>query len=193
MAAVASKAPMKIILPRNTAPSFLSGIISLFSPRASRQGSRGAGADRRPACEFDQILRRFDEDGDGKISPAELRKCMRAAGEELTAEEAWAAVEAMDTDGDGLLRVEDLARIAGGRGEAAEEDEEEEKGRSLKEAFRVYEWEGEGCITAASLRAALGRMGEMRTEEECGEMIRRFDVNGDGVLSFEEFRRMMIS
>ncbi|PKA47359.1 Putative calcium-binding protein CML19 [Apostasia shenzhenica] len=114
------------------------------------------------------------------MSPAELRKCVRAAvGEELTAEEAETAVEVADWDGDGLLGVEDLARFA-------------EKGRNLREAFRVYEMEGEGRITPRSLRAALGRMGERRTEEDCEAMIRRFDIDGDGFLSFDEFKVMLL-
>ncbi|XP_020582262.1 putative calcium-binding protein CML19 [Phalaenopsis equestris] len=132
-----------------------------------------------------RVMSRFDEDGDGKISPAELRNCMLALGEQFSMEEAEAAVESADSDGDGLLGLEDFMRLARGEGE-------EEKGNNLKEAFRVYELEGEGFITPRSLREALGRLGERRTVEECEVMIRRFDVDRDGVLSFDEFKMMMI-
>jgi calcium-binding protein CML len=55
----------------------------------------------------------------------------------------------------------------------------------------MYEMEGEGCITPASLGRMLGRLGNERGIGECRAMICRFDLDGDGVLSFDEFRIMM--
>uniref|UniRef100_A0A6V7QRC5 EF-hand domain-containing protein n=1 Tax=Ananas comosus var. bracteatus TaxID=296719 RepID=A0A6V7QRC5_ANACO len=95
---------------------------------------------------LERIFRCFDENGDGKISPGELQRCMRAVGEELSCEEAEAAVRSADWDGDGLIGFEDFVKLV-------ESEGEEEKGRSLRGAFGVYEMEGRG----ASRRAASGR------------------------------------
>ncbi|KAG0467285.1 hypothetical protein HPP92_018865 [Vanilla planifolia] len=132
---------------------------------------------------MERVMSRLDADSDGKISATELRDCVRASGEEMTAEEAEEALKAIDSDGDGLLGLEDLMKLEAG---------EEEKTECLRKAFRVYEMKGEGCITATSLREALGNMGERRTAEECEVMIRTFDIDGNGVLSFEEFTAMML-
>ncbi|KAL5975443.1 putative calcium-binding protein cml31 [Asimina triloba] len=149
---------------------------------ASAQGLL-AGEGRRRRIE--RVFRNLDEDGDGMISARELRSGMRAMGEELTEEEAEEIVESLDWDGDGLVGCEDFVRaVEEGGGE-----EEEEK--DLKEAFAMYEMDGCGCITPRSLKQMLGRLGESKTIDECQAMICRFDLNGDGVLSFEEFRRMM--
>ncbi|RVW62778.1 putative calcium-binding protein CML40 [Vitis vinifera] len=43
-----------------------------------------------------------------------------------------------------------------------------------------------------SLKRMLSRLGESRSVEECSVMIGQFDVNGDGVLSFDEFKLMML-
>ena len=51
---------------------------------------------------YERIFKRFDEDGDGKLSPSELRRCLGTIGEELLMEEAQEVVESMDSDGDGL-------------------------------------------------------------------------------------------
>nr|XP_019706118.1 putative calcium-binding protein CML23 [Elaeis guineensis] len=91
--------------------------------------------------EFEKVFGQFDVDGDGKISPAELRLVMmRTIGEELNLEEAEAVVRAADKDGDGLLDLEEFVGLVG-------VEEKEEKERELREAFGMYEMEGEGCIT----------------------------------------------
>ncbi|XP_078443991.1 putative calcium-binding protein CML31 [Wolffia australiana] len=134
---------------------------------------------------LERLFRRVDDNGDGKISPAEVRDCLRAVGEEMTEEEAAAMVELADTDGDGFLSLEDFERLLG------EEKEEEEERRRLKEAFEMYVEAEAGCITPRSLRRTLSLLGEVKTIEDCRVMIRRFDLNGDGVLSFDEFDAMM--
>ncbi|KAG0463586.1 hypothetical protein HPP92_019655 [Vanilla planifolia] len=136
-----------------------------------------------------RLFRCLDEDGDGKISPSELQQFLRRlVGEDLGDEEAIVAVAMHDSDGDGLLCFDDFKRLMSGGAEEGEEEEE----RRLREAFRVYQMEGEECITPKSLRTTLGRLGERRSVEECEVMIGRYDVNGDGVLSFDEFKLMMI-
>ncbi|KAL5543943.1 hypothetical protein UlMin_007727 [Ulmus minor] len=135
--------------------------------------------------ELEHVFHYFDEDGDGKISALELRQRLGLMGEELLLNEAEIAVESLDSDGDGLLGLEDLVHLMeGGEGE-------EEKIKDLREAFGMYDVEGSGFITPKSLKRMLSRLGESKSVDECKVMINRFDLNGDGVLSFDEFRVMM--
>ncbi|RLN39281.1 putative calcium-binding protein CML31 [Panicum miliaceum] len=141
-----------------------------------------------PLGELGSLFAAFDKDADGRISAAELRLCMRAAlGEGVTAEDAEALVASVDADGDGLLDEGEFARLV--RAEA----EGEERRRGLEAAFRMYAVEGEGRITPASLKRMLSRLGARREVDDCRAMIRRFDLDGDGVLSFHEFEIMMSS
>ena len=55
-------------------------------------------------------------------------------------------------------------------------DTEEE----IKEAFRVFDKDGNGFISAAELRHVMTNLGEKLTDEEVDEMIREADVDGDG-------------
>ncbi|OEL34083.1 putative calcium-binding protein CML19 [Dichanthelium oligosanthes] len=136
--------------------------------------------------EFSRVFSAFDRDDDGKISAAELRLCMKAAlGEEVSDEDAADLVASVDTDGDGLLSKEEFLKLV------HLENEEEERCRGLKEAFGMYEMKGEGCITPLSLKRMLSKLGSHQEIDECKAMICRFDLNGDGVLSFEEFKIMM--
>lgn len=68
-------------------------------------------------------------------------------------------------------------------------DNEEE----LREAFRIFDKEGNGFISAAELRHIMMNLGEKLTEEECNEMIREADIMGDGNINYEEFVTMMMS
>ncbi|KAK4369590.1 hypothetical protein RND71_013382 [Anisodus tanguticus] len=131
--------------------------------------------------ELESVFTYFDEDGDGKVSPAELRRCMKAVGGELTMEEAEMAVRLSDSDGDGLLGLEDFTKLM---------EEERNKESELIGAFGMYE-EMEGYITPKSLKRMLSRLGKSTSIDICKAMISRFDLNGDGVLSFDEFKIMM--
>ena len=143
--------------------------------------------------ELRALFASLDQDADGRISAAELRGCMRATlGEDVPAEEADALVASADADGDGLLCEAEFLELAQQAAWASAEDEDnEQRTRALREAFGMYEMEGQGCITPASLGRMLGRLGAERGAGECRAMICRFDLDGDGVLSFDEFKIMM--
>ncbi|PSS35289.1 Calcium-binding protein [Actinidia chinensis var. chinensis] len=135
--------------------------------------------------QHERVFNHFDEDGNGTISPRELHICVRSMGGDLSESEAETVVVLADSDGDGELGLEDFVRLMEGT-------KEEEEKVELREAFKIYEMEeGCGCITPKSLQRVLGRLGQAKTMDECKSMIAYFDLNGDGVLNFDEFRIMM--
>lgn len=52
----------------------------------------------------------------------------------------------------------------------------------IREAFKVFDQDGNGFITAEELRNVMTNLGERLTDEEVKEMIREADQDGDGVL-----------
>ena len=68
-------------------------------------------------------------------------------------------------------------------------DSEEE----ILEAFKVFDKDGNGFISAAELRHIMTNLGEKLTDEEVDEMIREADIDGDGQINYEEFVKMMMS
>lgn len=136
--------------------------------------------DTTPEPELVRVFRRFDADGDGRISAAEMRESCGC-----TAAEAEEMVAAADRDGDGFISLDELAALLEDGGDQSD---------ALRAAFAEYDEDGDGVITAEELRRALRRLGlsrEETTAERCAEMVAAVDANGDGVISFDEFKAMM--
>jgi Ca2+-binding EF-hand superfamily protein len=62
-----------------------------------------------------------------------------------------------------------------------ETDSEQE----LMNAFKVFDKDGSGTISAEELRKVLSSLGENMTDAEIDEMIKLADVNGDGTIDCE--------
>ncbi|CAF0860617.1 unnamed protein product [Rotaria sordida] len=61
----------------------------------------------------------------------------------------------------------------------------------LREAFRVFDQNGDGSITLSELRIVLDQMGLDPSEEELQDMIREVDEDQSGTISFAEFVDMV--
>jgi len=63
--------------------------------------------------------------------------------------------------------------------------------QEIKEAFKVFDKDGNGYISAAELKHVMNNLGEKLADQEVDEMIREADVDGDGQINYEEFVKMM--
>ncbi len=61
----------------------------------------------------------------------------------------------------------------------------------LREAFKLFDRDGSGEITAVEIKQILGAGKKFGSEKIFDDIIKEVDVNGDGVISFDEFKQMM--
>ncbi|GKD32459.1 putative calcium-binding protein CML23 [Tanacetum coccineum] len=138
--------------------------------------------------DYKRVFDHFDEDNNGMVSPSELhRRVGLICHEQVLIEDVQVIVESLHgSKADGHeLGFDDFVSLM-------DSDNEDEKVEDLRKAFRLYENDGSDCITPKSLNRMLNRLGESRSVDECVGMINQFDLNGDGVLSFDEFKAMML-
>jgi calmodulin len=64
---------------------------------------------------------------------------------------------------------------------------------ALRQAFRVFDRDGDGTISTSDLRYFMVTLGEKLSEDEADEMIRMLDEDGDGRVQWEDFARLLKS
>ncbi|CAA6661899.1 unnamed protein product [Spirodela intermedia] len=143
----------------------------------------------------------FDQNGDGEITLPELDRALARLGlEEGGAKELESAVTAFIKPGHEGLGFEDFAGLHQSLGDAlfgvaVADEEAAEVEEELAEAFRVFDENGDGFISAKELQSVLGKLGlsEGRDITRVCEMISSVDRDHDGRVDFSEFKNMMVS
>merc|ERR1719236_202234 len=83
-------------------------------------------------------------------------------------------INEVDNDGSGTIDFAEFLSLMSKKMKDADSEEE------LMEAFKVFDKDGNGFISAAELRHVMTNLGEKLTEEEVEEMIKEADFDGDG-------------
>ncbi|XP_071686622.1 calcium-binding allergen Ole e 8-like [Rutidosis leptorrhynchoides] len=133
-----------------------------------------------------QVFNRFDVNGDGKISAVELVDVMKALGSDTSIDEIKRIMEDIDTDRDGFINLEEFAGFCNGN-----TGEDDGGMKELQDAFELYDLNKNGLISATELHQILSRLGEGCTVDDCVNMIKSVDADGDGFVNFDEFKKMM--
>merc|ERR1719504_482893 len=68
---------------------------------------------------------------------------------------------------------------------------DEEQGGRVKEAFSLFDKDGDGTITTKELGTVMRSLGQNPTEAELQDMINEVDADGNGTIDFPEFFNLM--
>ncbi|XP_044728364.1 calmodulin-like isoform X2 [Chrysoperla carnea] len=132
-------------------------------------------------AEFKEAFMLFDKDEDGTITMAELGVVMRSLGQRPTETELRDMVNEVDQDGNGTIEFNEFLQMMSKKMKGADGEDE------LREAFRVFDKNNDGLISSNELRHVMTNLGEKLSEEEVDDMIREADLDGDGMVNYEEF------
>eukprot|EP00027_Filamoeba_sp_ATCC50430_P009746 CAMPEP_0168559194 /NCGR_PEP_ID=MMETSP0413-20121227/10388_1 /TAXON_ID=136452 /ORGANISM="Filamoeba nolandi, Strain NC-AS-23-1" /LENGTH=151 /DNA_ID=CAMNT_0008590395 /DNA_START=137 /DNA_END=595 /DNA_ORIENTATION=- len=63
--------------------------------------------------------------------------------------------------------------------------------KELKNAFALFDKNGDGRISSSELKEAIKQLGQKVTDQEIAEMIKSVDKDGNGTVEFDEFVELM--
>ena len=69
---------------------------------------------------------------------------------------------------------------------------DEKSEATLRAAFSVFDTSGDGFISAEEMRRIMINVGEPVTLDDVEQVIRKVDIDGDGVINYEEFTKVII-
>ncbi|OMO88490.1 Calcium-binding EF-hand [Corchorus capsularis] len=189
------------------------GTSSLGKPSLSRKASSASFRLRCPSLNslrLRRIFDIFDRNGDGMITVQEINQALSRLGLEADLSELDSTIKSFIKPGNIGLNFEDFVGLhqsldqtffgfddqeaesdvcGGSEGEMSQEDSD------LTEAFKVFDEDGDGFISAQELQVVLGKLGlpEGREIDRVRQMICSVDQNHDGRVDFFEFKNMMQS
>merc|ERR1739838_571081 len=125
------------------------------------------------------------------LSADDLGEIMRAMGFRPTEEELKDLLAEIDEDGSGEIEFAEFCQLCATF--LAEDPDMETMKRELKDAFRIYDKEGNGFITTETLRGLISELLAPLTEEELEGILEELDEDGSGSMDFDEFCEMMMT
>ena len=135
--------------------------------------------------ELKEIFIQHDTNGDGCIATTELGTVLHAMKIFVSEADLQNYILDIDPDGYGLIDFCELLSLIVRKVRCPDPDED------LLEAFKVYDRDGNGYITANELQDVLTKLGEEVTVSEVKAIIDEADTDGDGMINYADFARVM--
>ncbi|XP_074322561.1 calcium-binding protein CAST-like [Apium graveolens] len=148
-----------------------------------------------------RIFDMFDKSNDGMLTADELSQALSILGLEADPSEIDSMISSYVKPGNPGLTFEDFEALHQSLNNAFFADdnenaaltEQDSQESDLSEAFKVFDEDGDGFISAKELQVVLGKLGfpEGREIDRVELMISSVDRNRDGRVDFFEFKDMM--
>lgn len=129
----------------------------------------------------------FDKDGDGTIDSEELANVLQVLGMNPTKEELGILLDSVDSDRNGVIDLHEFIDVM----QSHLQHDPPTHADELREAFAVFDKDGNGMISAEELKSALLNLGEKLEDHEIRAMMEAADRDGNGQIDYEEFIAMM--
>ncbi|XP_010525867.1 PREDICTED: calmodulin-like protein 7 [Tarenaya hassleriana] len=140
-------------------------------------------------AELKRVFQMFDKNGDGRITKEELSDYLESLGLFIPDKDLTQMICKIDENGDGCVDMDEFESLY-----MSIMDENDEEDDGMKDAFNVFDQDGDGFITVEELKSVMGGSLELKqgkTLEDCKKMIIQVDVDGDGRVNYKEFLHMM--
>ena len=143
----------------------------------------------------------LDQNGDGMITIAEMRKALNAAGQDYTLKDVQKMVKAADKNGDGRVVWEEFLDMMTEhyQKDTAKESVKNVDGKEATveeydqamQAFKLFDKNGDGMIDLHELKEAMETLQLEQDPTKVEQLFKDLDKNGDGTIDYVEFGRLL--
>jgi len=135
-----------------------------------------------------KIFATFDQGKTGFVSTDKFADILGQLGCNCDEDDLATRIADVDKGGVGKVDFETFLTIVM---PFLEDEDDEAMNEELKEAFRLYDKEGDGYITTQVLKDILKELDPKLTKDELEQIIKDVDEDGSGTIDFDEFMEMM--
>ena len=127
---------------------------------------------------YKKAFQDYQGEEDGKISLKDLGTLLRSVGMNPTESELQDMIKQVDGERKGTIEFHEFLTMVEGKKDYVESEDE------VLAAFRVFDDEGTGFVSAEELREVLTSLGEKLTEEEVEELFSEGEIDADGLINY---------
>lgn len=138
--------------------------------------------DEQKTAVMRKAFQMFDTTKSGFIDTLKISTILNTMGQLFDDSELNAIIAENDPERSGKVNFDGFCKIAG---RFLEEEDAEAMQEELKEAFRLYDREGNGYITTATLKEILGALDDKLTSSDLDGIIAEIDTDGSGTVDFD--------
>ena len=135
----------------------------------------------------EEQIKQLDTSGDGLLSITELKKGYnKFFSDMLTDAEFEDIMKIIDQDHSGQISIEEFLRITVNYENVVTD-------KNLKYAFEYFDKDHSGYLSPDEVKEILGLNGDSKKMMNVvSDIIKSVDLNGDGKISYDEFKKMMM-
>jgi len=127
----------------------------------------------------------FDNDGSGAISVNELTSAMKSLGFDVKHAVVFNMVADLDADGSGEIEFGEFLDVMCAK--ISDKNTMEE----IDRVFKLFDKDRNGSLEADDLSRVCKELGEEMSEEDVREVIQRADLDGDGLVTLQDFYNVL--
>lgn len=128
----------------------------------------------------------FDTNHVGMISSEQLRNVMVRLGQKPTDDEISKMIKKVDKNGNDVIEFDEFLDMM-----CSYISHHEQEENITKDIFMLFDRNKNGVISTKELRSMMKSLGEKLTGKQVSQMMKFADINKDGGIDFEEFKRLM--
>lgn len=148
--------------------------------------SAGKVTDRLTAEEirqYEEAFALYDSDGSGTITCDEMMELMQVIDPGLTPEDVNIMLDDMDEDASGIIEKDEFIAFMAKRASGHRKE--------IKLAFRIFDINDDGFITASDIEKAYNRIGCKLTARQTRRLLRVATADSEGRIHYKEFSKLM--